>query len=132
VVATNEWGVVVHHRSLGVLELRWRQDGAPMTDAGFMATLCLLASVAERLSPPGVLIDATHFAHRFGEGVMEWRSRTVIPRYGGAGVRKFGFILPHGSPHAGREVVEEGAVFPTAWFDSRDNAMGWLTGQRRD
>ena len=127
VVGENEWGLILQHRDLGVLELRWRSDGAEMTDSGFKATLCLLAVNAERLLPSKVLIDATHFRHRFGDGVMEWRNATVIPRYGAAGVRKFGFVMPEGFPHIGTESVEGPAVFPTAWFGSREDALGWLT-----
>ena len=126
VVAENEWGRVIHHPRRAVLELRWHED-VTMSDSGFMATLCLLAHRAEGLSPPAILIDATHFRHRFGDGVMEWRNQTVIPRYGAAGVRKFAFVMPSGFPRIGAESVEGPAVFPTAWFASRSDALRWLS-----
>lgn len=126
-VAGNEWGSILHHDAEGILELRWRRGGPPMTDAAFMATLCQLATVAERLQPPSILVDAAHFSHDFGEGVMEWREAAVLPRYSSAGVRKFAFILPADSPHVGEEATDRWALFPTAWFGSREDAVGWLT-----
>ena len=119
-------GLILQHRGQGVVELRWREDGAPMSDAAFKATLSLLALVVERLLPGGILIDATHFSHRFGAGVMEWRNDVVIPRYGAAGVRRFAFVMPPSFPHLGEERVEGPAVFPTCWFASRPEAMEWL------
>ena len=55
----NEWGAILRHPA--VVELRWLADAAPMTDGAFMATLCLLATEAEKARPRGVLIDAREF-----------------------------------------------------------------------
>jgi hypothetical protein len=125
-VASNEWGRIIDHPQAGILELTWRN--VAMSDAAFMATLCLLACEAERLRPRALLIDAREFRHQFGPGIMEWRDTVVVPRYGAAGVRKFAFVLPKGSPAVGREAVEGRAVFPTAWFDSHEQAHGWIVG----
>ncbi len=99
-----------------------------MTDGGFMATLCLFVWEAEKARPSGLLIDATEFGHRFGEGVMAWRDAHIIPRYGAAGVRRFAFQMPAGFPDAGIEKVEGPAVFPTKWFVDRKQALDWLRG----
>jgi hypothetical protein len=123
-VSSNEWGRIVHHPHLGVLELQWRN--VPMTDEAFMATLCLLALESERLRPRALLVDAREFRHQFGPGVMDWRDATIIPRYGAAGVRGFAFVLPRGSPAVGEERVDGRAVFPTAWFDSHASAFAWI------
>ena len=123
-VVRNEWGVIISHGDL--LELRWLPSTSSMTDGGFMATLCLFATEAERARPKGLCIDATEFNHRFGPGVMEWRDAHIIPRYGAAGVRKFAFIMPAGFPQAGKEGVEGPAIFPTRWFVNRQEAVGWL------
>ena len=108
-----------------MIELRWT-DAVEMTDGGFMATLCLLASEVERIRAPRILIDAVRFKHEFGPGVMEWRDAAVIPRYGAAGVERFAFVMPKGFPHIGKESMESPAVFTTAWFGSRDDAFRWL------
>jgi hypothetical protein len=123
-VARNPWGVLLD--SDGILELRWLDSTATMSDGGFMATLCLFASEAEKRRPVGLLIDAVEFRHAFGSGVMEWRDAHIIPRYGAAGIRRFAFLMPPGFPNAGREAVEGPAIFPTRWFEERGAALEWL------
>jgi len=125
-LADNEWGVILRHESLALLELRWLPSTAEMTDGGFMATLCLFVWEAEKIRPRRLLIDATQFRHSFGSGVMEWRDAHIIPRYGAAGVRKFAFHMPAGFPRAGVEETEGPAVFPTKWFVDRQAALAWL------
>jgi hypothetical protein len=99
-VARNEWAVIVRHEEL--VELRWLSSTAAMTDGGFMATLCLFATEAEKARPRGLLIDAVEFRHKFGADLMGWRDAHVIPRCGSAGVRKFAFVMPASFP---REAV---------------------------
>jgi hypothetical protein len=124
-LADNEWGVILDHK--GLLELRWLPSTSTMTDGGFMATLCLLATEAEKVRPQAVFIDAIEFKHAFGPGVMEWRDAHIIPRYGSAGIRKFAFLMPAGFPRAGVEAVEGPAVFPTKWFVDRQAMLEWLS-----
>ena len=121
-LAANEWCVLL--ASPGVVELRWVPS--TMTDAAFMATLCLFAWTAETTRPRGLLIDAREFRHRFGDGVMAWRDAQIVPRYGAAGVRKLAFVMPAGFPDAGKELVDGPAVFPTKWFLDRGEALAWL------
>jgi hypothetical protein len=127
-VAHNSWGEIVHHADEGILELRWLPSA--MTDNTFKATLALFASEAEKLRPSFLLIDATDFRHNFEPGVMEWRNDAIIPRYGAAGVKKFAFLMPAGFPNTmesgGKEVIDGPAIFPTAWFSARQNALNWL------
>jgi len=123
----NDWGVIVDHSD--VLELRWLRSTSTMTDGGFMATLCLFATEAEKARPRALFIDATQFEHTFGPGIMEWRDAHIIPRYGAAGVRRFAFLMPVGFPRAGAEAVEGPAVFPTKWFVDRREAFEWLRGK---
>jgi len=122
----NEWGAVLQDDTADLLELRWFPSTEQMTDGGFMATLCLFVWEAEKVRPGRLLIDATQFRHRFGEGVMAWRDAHIIPRYGAAGVRKFAFHMPAGFPNAGTEAVEGPAIFPTRWFVDRQAALVWL------
>ena len=128
-VVSNEWGVIVDHTDL--LELRWLPSTSSMTDGGFMATLCLFASEAEKARRRGLLIDATEFRHAFGPGIMEWRDAHIIPRYGAAGVRRFAFLMPADFPRAGTEAIEGPAIFPTKWFIDRNEALEWLGAKRR-
>ena len=121
-VANNVWAELIHHTNDGILELRWLP--VKMTDGGFKATLALLALEAERLRPPFLLIDATEFRHE------EWRDNCIIPRYGAAGTKKFAVQMPDGFPDTieagGKESMEDPAIFPTAWFSKRQNALDWF------
>jgi hypothetical protein len=127
-VARNQWSEILHHKSEGILELKWLPT--TMTDGGFKATLALYVWQAETVRPSTLLIDATQFRHQFGEGVMQWRDDMIIPRYGAAGVRKFAFHVPAGFPNTmeagGKEAFEGPAIFPTAWFSDRQRALAWL------
>jgi hypothetical protein len=125
-LASSEWGVILQHERLDLLELKWLPSTANMADGGFMATLCLFASEAEKARARRLFIDATEFRHRLGDGVLQWRDAHIIPRYGGAGVRKFAFHMPPGFPKAGVEEREGPAVFPTKWFVDRQAALDWL------
>ena len=131
-VARNDWGVIVHHPRWHTLELRWLPSTRDMADEGFKETLLLLASEGERLRPMYMFIDSTEFFHQLGEGVLEWRDEHVIPRYNQAGVARFAFLWPEGTPNtveSGAEPRVDGrATFPTAWFTSRERAYAWLTG----
>ena len=120
----NDWGVILDHG--GLLELQWLPSTMNMTDGGFMATLCLFVTESEKARAHGLLIDAVEFRHKFGDGVMAWRDAHIIPRYGGAGVRRFAFVMPLAFPGVGHEALEGPAIFPTRWFINREEAMRWL------
>jgi hypothetical protein len=130
-VARNQWGVVLHHEQWRTLELDWLPSTSEMSDDGFKETLALLAAEGERIKPGCMIIDATEFHHELGDGALEWRDREIIPRYNAAGVRKFAFLWPEGTPgtvESGGTPEREGqANFPTAWFTGRERAYQWLT-----
>lgn len=124
----NEWGIVLHNETAGILELRWLPTA--MTDGAFKATLALLAMEAEQVRPTFLLVDMSEFRHQPGPGVTQWRDDTITPRYGAAGVRKFAFHVPKGFPgtieSGGKEKIEGPAVFPTAFFSERQHALDWF------
>jgi hypothetical protein len=130
-VARNPWAVIVHHPRWRSLELRWLPATRDMSDDGFKEALLLLASEGERLRPAYMFIDSTEFFHRPGTGVLDWREEHVIPRYNAAGVKRFAFLVPEGTPNtveSGAEPAVEGhATFPTGWFATRERAYAWLT-----
>jgi hypothetical protein len=129
-VARNEWGTVLSYEEWRTLELKWLPSTRAMNDDGFKATLELFAAEGERLKPVYMIIDATEFHHEFGDGVMEWRDREIIPRYNSAGVKKFAFLWREGTPgtvEAGGTPQPEGSAdFPTGWFTGRERAYRWL------
>jgi hypothetical protein len=129
-VARNGWGVILNHEEWRTLELRWLPTTRDMADEGFKETLELLAGAGERLRPRFMVIDAAHFHHDFGAGVMEWRDEHIIPRYNSAGITRFAFLVPEGVPgtveSGGAPATEGPATFPTGWFSSRERAYQWL------
>jgi hypothetical protein len=129
-VARNAWGVILHHPAWQTVELTWLPSARQMSDSGFRATLELLASVGEQVRPRCMLIDATEFDHAFGAGTLDWREQYIIPRYNAAGVSRFAFIVPEGTPGTvetgASPHVEGSASFPTGWFQSRERAYAWL------
>jgi hypothetical protein len=131
-IARDPWGAILHHPAQHTLELQWFASTQQMTDDDFKSSLELYATAAEQLRPIAcLLIDSREFLHTFGDpSVLQWRDERIIPRYNAAGVRKFAFVMPAGTPGT----VESGAApsidgpasFPTAWFTSRERAEAWL------
>src|SRR2546426_11135696 len=78
-LVANEWGVILLHDH-DLLELQWLASTAEMTGGGVMAALCLFASEAERARARRLLLHATQFRRRFGDGVMEGRGGPPPPR----------------------------------------------------
>src|SRR2546427_2835818 len=67
------------------------------------------------------------FRHRPGPEVGPWRDEHVIPRYNRAGVSKFAFLLPQGSPGAGASPTPEPpGKFPTGYFDQPAKIEAWF------
>jgi hypothetical protein len=127
----NQWASVLHHPNDRVLELRWLATDRPVTESAWKAVLALFASQAEQVRAPFLLIDAQQFrSEPLGDGVDRWREDFIIPRYGAAGTQKFALLAPAGAPATieagGTEVVENSAIFPTAWFSERANAEAWF------
>ena len=129
-VARNEWGVILNYERWHTLELSWLPSTSGMSDDGFKETLDLFAAEGERAKPVYMLIDATEFDHELGEGVLAWRDHEIIPRYNAAGVKKFAFLWPDGTPgtveSGGSPRAEGSANFPTGWFTGRERAYQWL------
>ena len=129
-VARNPWGVVLKHERWRTLELAWLASTSDMSDEGFRETLALLAAEGEREKPTYMIIDATEFRHEVSDGVLEWRDREIIPRYNAAGVKKFAFLWPEGTPgtveSGGTPKPDGPASFPTGWFTGRERAYQWL------
>ncbi|MFJ9369684.1 hypothetical protein ACIRRA_35445 [Nocardia sp. NPDC101769] len=127
-VARNPWGVILHHEDWRTLELRWLPG--ELSDDDFKETLTLFAQMGDQHKPRYMIVDAADFHHEFGPGVMGWRDRNIIPRYGAAGVTKFAFLVAPGVPgtvEAGAQPgVEDSASFPTGWFSTRERAYRWL------
>jgi hypothetical protein len=126
----DDYGIVNHDEAAQLLELRWLEGSSDMTDDDFKESMMRYAVNAEKMRPANLLVDVTEFRHSPGADVGAWRDEEIIPRYNGAGVKRFAFVVPHGSPGT----VEKGnppaketpGQFPTAYFDDRDDALRWF------
>ncbi len=126
----DDFGVVSHDVAAELLELEWLEGSANMTDDNFKESMKRYAMCAEQLRPGNLLVDVTKFKHSPGANVGAWRDREIIPRYNTAGVRRFAFIVPHGSPgtveQGNSPAQEPPGQFPTAYFDDRQDALNWF------
>jgi len=111
-LARNAWGIVSHRQQEGILGLRWLLSTVDMTDDDFKATLELFAEQAERAGAPLLLIDATDFGHRFGEGVMAWRDQQIIPATTPPGPGSSPSTSPRGPPMPWKPEANQSAMVP--------------------
>lgn len=128
VAHSDEWGIVVDHPQLDLLETRWYDTTVALQREQFNAFLAEFTTQIERLGRGLVLVDATSFRMSPDQVDTEWRDREIIPRYEKAGVRRFAFQMPPGMPLIGTTPKPEGpATFPTGYFGTRSEALAWLT-----
>ena len=124
----DEWGEIIDRPSSDVIELRWFDTTATMSKGQFQQWLSTFADHVARAHRSRVLIDGTNF--KVNPAFMDggWRDATIIPRYNAAGVRSFAFHMPAEMPMVGRPPArEDPGLFPTGYFSSREEALGWLT-----
>ena len=123
----DRWGAIIDHSDAGYIEVRWYDTTSAMTVDEFQQWLTTFAGQVERFRRPGVLVDATRFWLDPAKVNDDWRDAHIIPRYNGAGVRKFAFLMPEGMPAIGAPpVTRKPASFPTAYFGRRQDALDWL------
>jgi hypothetical protein len=128
----NDCAVYYRDADHRAVELRW-SPGA-ISEEGFRAEITRLAQLLEQERVPNALVDVTHFSHDSAPDFEEWREANIIPRYNGAGIKKFAFLLPP----AATQIVENGtmparegvAKFPTGYFGTRERVFSWFAEQQ--
>ena len=127
IVYEDEWGEIIDRPSSDVIEVRWFDTTASMSKEEFERWLSIFADHVGHLRRSRVLIDGTSFKVNpaFMDGA--WRDANIIPRYNAAGVTSFAFHMPAEMPMVGQPPAhEEPGRFPTGYFGSRQEAVGWL------
>lgn len=122
----DEFGTIAHDKERSVLELDWSERTSSMTDDDFRGWLERYTAFGEVHRPAYLLIDGRRFRHRFGNELASWRTEHIIPRYNAAGVRKLAFLLPKEFLPDTKPAPEAGAVFPTGYFDTREQVNEWF------
>ena len=128
-VYEDEWGEIIDRPSSDLIELRWFDTTASMSKEQFQQWLTTFADQVGRLHRSRVLVDGTNF--RTNPAFMDggWRDANIIPRYNAAGVVSFAFHMPAEMPMVGKPPArEDPGRFPTGYFGSRKEAVGWLKG----
>lgn len=91
--------------------------------------LYLLAGYALQKKAIKIFIDARKFLfHPGDELVGPWRTKNISPLYNEAGVKKFAFLYPVGSPTPptnGQNMPDE--KFLTGFFSSESELRRWLS-----
>lgn len=129
VVYNDDFGSIIDWADDDFVEIRWYDTTKAMTAEKFNDWLDAFAGEVERAGRAGVLVDAVQFRMDMSVMDMAYRDANIIPRYNAAGVKTFAFLMPAGMPAVGSPPAPEGpADFPTAYFDSRPDALGWLAG----
>ncbi len=124
---SDNWGEILDRPGDNCVEILWHETTSDMGEADFRGFLKKFADQVEVCGHGGGLIDARQFRMDTSKLTPGWRDQEIIPRYNRAGVKKFAFVVPSGMPVIGAEPKPEGpADFPTGYFGSRSDALGWL------
>ncbi len=105
-----------------IIGIDWKES-----TSDFRAELTLFAGYAEKQKAHGILVDVSKFRHRMAPNVQAWRVKNISSRYNAAGVKRFAFLFPEESQFPSMPESSEGEVFLTRAFNSRDQAVAWLT-----
>ena len=125
----DQYGDIIDRAEDGFIEIRWFDSTDAMSGEEFQSWLERFVLELERLERHRVLVDTTQFRMNPAQMNTDWRDQNIIPRYNAAGVERFAFHMPAGMPAIGAEPAPEGpAVFPTAYFATRADALSWLKG----
>lgn len=126
-VYEDTYGAVIDHGNEGFIEIRWYDTTSEMSAEEFKGWLSKFADLVDQSESKSVLVDGTSFLMDGMGETMDWRDELIVPRYNSAGITKFAFHLPAGSPPIGTTPTPEGpANFPTGYFATRAEATEWL------
>jgi len=122
-------GKIIYEDESSQLSLEWLEATKDMIGEHFQGILYLLAGYALQKKSKRIFIDARKFWFRpSNELVGPWRTKNISPLYNEAGVRKFAFLYPPGSPiPSANEQIMPDEKFPTAFFTSESELRKWLS-----
>ncbi len=109
-----------------IIGIEWKEATSAMTSEEFKAALTLFAGYVERKKAPGILVDVSNFRHKPDPETHPWRLKNISTRYSAAGVKRFAFLFPPGTPIPPMQSAPE-ETFLTRAFDDVRQAEDWLT-----
>ena len=120
---------ISYDKENSLLMLEWLEATKDMIGPHFQGILYLLAGYALQMKSKTISIDSRKFLfHPSSELVGRWRTKNISPLYNEAGVKKFAFLYPPGSPIPptnGQNMPDE--KFPTGFFTSEGELRKWLS-----
>ena len=123
-------GKITYDDENSLLALEWLEATKDMIAPHFQGILYLLAGYALQMKSKTIFVDSRKFLfHPSSELVGPWRTKNISPLYNEAGVKKFAFLYPPGSPIPptyGQNMPDE--KFPTGFFTSESELRKWLSG----
>jgi hypothetical protein len=122
---------ILWDESARIIGIDWKEATSAMTDEKFKDELTLFAGYVEQKKARGILVDVSHFGHKPAPDLQEWRVKNISNRYSAAGVQRFAFLLPNGSPIPPMmNQSSPGEKFATNAFNSLHEAKTWLSEAR--
>jgi hypothetical protein len=119
---------ILWDESARIIGIDWKEVTSAMTDEQFKAELTLFARYVEQKKARGILVDVSHFRHKPAPDLQEWRVKNISNRYTAAGVQRFAFLLPAGSPIPPMmNQSSPGEKFATRAFNDLNEVKNWLT-----
>src|SRR5437667_9066676 len=122
-------GKITYDDENSLLALEWLEATKDMIAPHFQGILYLLAGYALQMKSKTIFVDSRKFLfHPSSELVGPWRTKNISPLYNEAGVKKFAFLYPPGSPIPptnGQNMPDE--KFPTGFFTSESKLRRWLS-----
>ena len=128
IINEDSLGKISYDEEKSLLTLEWLETTKDMIAPHFQGLLYLLAGYALQKKSKRIFVDARKFLfHPSDELIGVWRTKNISPLYNGAGVEKFAFLYPPGSPIPstnGQNMPDE--KFPTAFFSLESELRQWL------
>jgi hypothetical protein len=122
-------GKITYDEEISLLMLEWQEATKDMIAPHFQGILYLLAGYALQKKSKTIFIDARKFLFRPSDELIgPWRTKNISPIYNEAGVKKFAFLFPPGSPIPptnGQNMPDE--KFPTGFFSTESELRKWLS-----
>jgi hypothetical protein len=109
-----------------IIGIAWKEATSAMTSEEFKAALTLFAGHVEQKKARGIVVDVSNFRHKPEPETHPWRLKNISTRYSAAGVKRFAFLFPPGTPIPRMQSSPE-ETFLTRAFDDVQKAEAWLT-----
>jgi hypothetical protein len=129
-VYKSEYWSIFYEENLDLLTPVWNESSANMTGDLYKSEMENYAKLVEKHRPKQILIDCKAFFFTIDLSMQEWIDKTIFPRVLSVGVKYVAIVIPSElvANLSVQQAMEEenGTVFTTRYFDSREEAKKWI------